>query len=68
MQEIITLTAQIETNYPELYQYLEETPIDICETEGKMICTDDLVEYLGTLKSQLKHHIENHKNKVVKGI
>lgn len=29
MQEIILLTAKIETDYPELYRYLDETPLVI---------------------------------------
>jgi hypothetical protein len=64
MQEVIKLTTEIETGYPELYKYLEETPITICETEEKTICTEDMKEYLKTLRSQLEHHIETHKNKV----
>lgn len=63
MQEIVSLTANIETNYPELYKYLDETPISICETEKKEICTEDLEEYLSTLKNQLKNHINSHKAK-----
>jgi hypothetical protein len=61
MQEIVQLTAEIETKYPELYKYLDETPISICDTKEKTICTDDLKKYLETLKSQLEHHIETHK-------
>lgn len=61
MEEIIQLTTEIETKYPELYQYLDETPISICDTKVKTICTDDLKEYLETLKSQLQHHLETHK-------
>lgn len=63
MQEIIQLTTNIETNYPELYKYLNETPMEIGSTSAKTIHTSDLEEYLVTLKSQLKHHIETHKNK-----
>ncbi len=61
MQEIIQITAEIETKYPELYKYLSETPLAIAETKEKTIGTDDLKEYLATLKSQLQHHIETHK-------
>ena len=61
MQEIIQLTTEIETNYPELYKYLDETLITICETKKEIICTDDLKQYLETLKAQLLHHIETHK-------
>ncbi len=61
MQEIILLTTKIETDYPELYQYLDETPLVICDTEEKTICVKDLKKYLETLKRQLGHHIETHK-------
>lgn len=61
MQEIIELTSKIETDYPELYNYLGETPLSISETTEKSVSTDDLKKYLDTLKSQLQHHIETHK-------
>lgn len=61
MQEIIQLTAEIETKYPELYKYLSETPLPIAEVKEKKIETNDLKDYLATLKSQLQHHIETHK-------
>ena len=61
MQEIIQITTEIETKYPELYKYLSETPLSIAETKEKTIGTDDLKEYLATLRSQLQHHIETHK-------
>ncbi len=61
MQDVITLTTEIETSYPELYKNLEETPITICDTEEKTICLDDLKNYIETLRSQLQHHIETHK-------
>lgn len=65
MQEVIEITAEIETKYPELYKYLDETPFHVCKTEVKEICKDDLEEYLKTLKSQLQHHIQAHsKNKI----
>jgi hypothetical protein len=63
MKEIVSLTANIETNYPELYKYLEETPLFLCKTEEKEICTTDLEGYLQTLKEQLKNHISSHKTK-----
>jgi hypothetical protein len=61
MQQIIGITTEIETNYPELYKYLSETPMDLSETKKEKINTDDLEQYLETLKSQLEHHIETHK-------
>lgn len=62
MQEIIQLTTLIETDYPELYKYLDETPITICNAEEKSICSKDLEQYLETLKQQLNKHINTHKS------
>jgi len=61
MQKVMEITAEIETKYPELYKYLDETPFHICQTENKSMCTDDLEEYLQTLVEQLQHHIQTHK-------
>ena len=63
MQEIIQLTTEIETQYPELYKYLSETPLALSETETKSVHTTELKLYLETLKSQLQHHIETHQQK-----
>jgi hypothetical protein len=61
MKEIIELTTKIEVKYPELYKYLDETPIAICRTPEKEICLTDLEGYLNTLKNQLSNHIATHK-------
>nr|WP_294777922.1 hypothetical protein [uncultured Flavobacterium sp.] len=63
MQDIIKLTANIETNYPELYKYLNETPLYLSETSSQKVHTTELKQYLETLKSQLLHHIETHHKK-----
>ncbi|MGL2965765.1 hypothetical protein [Flavobacterium sp. XGLA_31] len=60
MQDVISLTTEIETNYPELYKYLSETPIPLGQTKNQMIHAIDLEQYLETLKTQLQHHIETH--------
>lgn len=60
LQELVLLTTQIETNYPELYQTLEETPLFLGKTSGKEMSTDELENYLQTLKKELKLYIENH--------
>jgi len=62
MQEVMEITAEIETKYPELYKYLDETPFHVCRSEVKEICKDDLEEYLQTLNEQLQHHIQTHIN------
>lgn len=61
MQEIIQLSGNIETNYPELHKYFGETPVKIGNSDENEITTTDLKLYLETLKSLLKHHIETHK-------
>jgi hypothetical protein len=64
VHEILQLTAEIETKYPELYKNIEETPISICQTNQTNICSEDLLNYLETLKSQIQHHLETHKSLV----
>jgi len=60
MQDIIRLTTKIETDYPELYKYLNETPLGLTYTPKEKISTEDLKQYLESLKTQLQHHIETH--------
>lgn len=62
MQDIMLLTFEMESKYPELYKYLNETPMDLSETNDQKISTNDLKLYLETLKTQLQHHIETHKS------
>ncbi|WP_452219263.1 hypothetical protein [Lacinutrix undariae] len=63
LADITKLTANIETNYPELYVFLLEEPITIPSDEHPHIDVTALQDYLETLKQELKHHIENHKSK-----
>jgi len=60
MQNIIELTTVIETKYPELYKYLDETPLSIGKHPEKEISTTDLQSYLQTLKTLLEDYIETH--------
>ena len=64
MQNIIKLTAEIETKYPELYKNLEETPINIGNPTKKKITTSDLKNYLETLHRELEEYIKTHKSKL----
>ncbi|HXU28285.1 MAG TPA: hypothetical protein VN698_13725 [Bacteroidia bacterium] len=61
MQNIIELTTVIETKYPELYKYLDETPLSIGKHPEKEISTTDLQSYLLVLKTQLEDYIETHR-------
>lgn len=63
MQEVVDLTAKIETDYPELYRYLDETPLDLGRHPEKEITVTDLKNYLTTLREQLKEHILTHGKK-----
>ena len=60
MQEIIEITTTIETEYPELYKFLNETPIEVCSNSSDSICTLDLKKHLESLKEILYHYIETH--------
>jgi hypothetical protein len=56
LREITKLTAKIETNYPELYRNLDETPITLPESNDPTINKQVLENYLESLKQLLKHH------------
>ncbi len=62
--EITALTYKIETEYPELYQFLDENPITIPIKNQPNINKKLMQDYLESLKQLLKHHLETHsKNK-----
>jgi len=63
MQEIIALTSLIDSEYPELYRNIDETPLSL-SSSGKGISTTDLESYLNTLKEQLHEHITLHKEHI----
>ena len=61
MQEIIQLTSAIETNYPELYKYLSETPLNFSDPDINTVSKESLEDYLESLKIRLQHHIATRK-------
>lgn len=61
MKEITMLTTNIETNYPELYRYIDENPITIASSDDPEVDMKAMKEYLESLKDQLKSLIESHK-------
>ncbi len=61
LKEITTLTTMMETEYPELYQFLDENPMTIPATNHPHIDIVVLKEYLESLKGLLQHHLEKHK-------
>jgi len=60
LAEISQLTKTIETNYPELYQFLDDSPMEIPSESHPTINRNVLQDYLDSLKQLLKHHIETH--------
>jgi len=62
-KEINDLTLKIEQEYPELYQYLNETPVDIPSNDHSKLNTQNFSDYLDSLKQLLNHYIENHQKK-----
>ncbi|PWK20699.1 hypothetical protein [Xanthomarina spongicola] len=58
--QIIKLTSNIETNYPELYVTLEENPITIPSTKHPEISLSVMQDYLESLKQILKQYIKTH--------
>ncbi|SFZ92303.1 hypothetical protein SAMN05428642_102645 [Flaviramulus basaltis] len=61
--KITKLTTLIETQYPELYTFLEETPLTMPSINHPDINTQVMEDYLESLRHLLEHHIEIHKNK-----
>ena len=61
LQEITQLTKKIETNYPELYQFLDENPLTIPSESHPEIDKKVLQDYLESLRQLLKHHVETRK-------
>ena len=59
LKEISEIATEIETNYPELYKYLDENPITMPNMAHPKIDTKELEIYLETLNDLL----DKHKNK-----
>ena len=62
-EEINKLTLKIEEEYPELYQFLDENPITLSNSEHPNMGTKVFADYLESLKDLLEHHIETHNPK-----
>ena len=54
LAEISTLIRKIETEYPELYQHLYESPLTIPGINQANVDNEALENYLQTLKDMLK--------------
>ena len=61
LKEILKITTTIETEYPELYRFLEENPMTLPAADHPKVDEDTLTEYLKSLKGLLQHHRETRK-------
>lgn len=57
--EIDLCLTDMETSYPELFRYLDETPVSI-PSDTKKITEDDLKNYLESLRSQMATFSRTH--------
>lgn len=60
IQKTIELTSKIESRYPELYKFLDETPSLVSSINNTQIDRVDFAKYLETLKAQIKCQDEMH--------
>lgn len=62
LTEITDLTNMIETDYPELYKYLDEDPTTIPDIENPNMGKKVMQEYLDYLKQLVKQYSKTHKS------
>lgn len=67
LSEIMLLTNHIETEYPELYRYLDENPMTIPASNHPNINKKTMEEYMDSLKQMLQHHLETHQTDRILG-
>ncbi len=60
LNEITSITLEIETIYPEIYKFLEEDTLTLPFMEHPTINSEILFDYLESLKQLLLHHKETH--------
>lgn len=60
ISEISITILEIQTNYPELYIYLDEIPMTIPNKSNPKIDVKALEDYQQSLKEILSNHRKNH--------
>lgn len=59
--EISKVIRELETDYPEVYRFLDESPVKLNGSNNSpTISTKMLEDYLETLKELIKHYKETH--------
>ena len=59
--EILDLTVTIESDYPELYGFLEEDPSTLPSNGGAPLDLETMQNYLQSLKMLLTTYLRTHK-------
>lgn len=62
ISEISITILEIQTNYPELYIYLDEIPMTIPNKSNPKIDVKALEDYQQSLKEILSNHRKNHRS------
>lgn len=60
--KIMELTNTMETEHPELYQFLDEDPMTLPLSPRPEVNKETLEDYLQSLQQLLEHHLETHIN------
>ena len=60
IQKTIQLTSKIKVRYPELYKFLDETPLLVSSINDTQIHRADFAKYFETLKAQMKFQDKTH--------
>lgn len=58
LTEISKVTRDIETNYPSIYEHLDEIPMTIPDQQNPDINAKELEDYLESLKEIIKKYKE----------
>ncbi len=58
--KISELITNIETNYPEIYSFIDEQPVTIPTDNHPDMNDEVLNDYLESLKQLLAHHLDTH--------
>lgn len=61
LTEISKLTSKIETDYPELYRFLDENPTTLPSRAHPKVDSNELKDYLQSLRQLIEKHLKTHK-------
>jgi hypothetical protein len=61
VDDLVQLLTKIETNYPEVYTYLDEDPLTLCEPNSPKVSERDMANYLESLREMLSQFKLSHK-------